>query len=174
MKRQLLLLQDVYNLGRKGEIVTARPGYVRNFLLPQEKAVIATKQTLKIREKLQKERALQAAVDKKDAEQLAELIKGKTLKITVKTDPAGHLYGSVGVKEIVRLFEEEGMVIERHHVKLPRPIKKSGNYTVDLVLNEGVSAAIALQVIGETEVHLPIEETPPPSAEEVPPAESEA
>jgi len=149
MKKQLLLVEDVHGLGRKGELVSARSGYIRNFLLPKGKAVIASKQTLRMRERLQKEREAQAAIDKEESEKMAGMINGKVFKTEVKIDPSGHLYGSVGVSDIIRIFDEEGMTLERHHVRLGKPIRKIGTYTIDLVLNEGVPASFDLQVMGE-------------------------
>ena len=73
--RKLLLLEDVRNLGRKGDLVQAKPGFVRNFLLPQKKALIADKQTIRLQDKLQEERIQQAVEDKKDADVLAKKTK---------------------------------------------------------------------------------------------------
>ena len=94
MQNQLLLLEDVRNLGRKGEIVRAKPGFVRNYLLPQEKALIADKRTLRLQSRLAEERAQQALDDKKNSEELARRLKGKILILTVKVDSQGHLYAA--------------------------------------------------------------------------------
>lgn len=149
MKQQLLLLQDVPKLGRKGEIVTAKPGYVRNFLIPQKKGVVATKATLRMRSRLQEEREAQAAIDRTESEKLAKVIRDKTLSITVKTDPMGHLYGSVTVMDLLKLLAEEGIELERHHVNVTKPIKKLGEYKIALTLNEGVETAFTLNIIGD-------------------------
>ncbi len=150
MKNQLLLLEDVANLGRKGDVVTAKPGFVRNFLLPKKKAVIASKETLRIRERLQEERAKQAAVDKEESLKLSKIIEGKTLEITVKVDNTGHLYGSVSASDVVELFSKEGLDLEKNNVILPAPLKKLGNHIVELKLKEGVPASVTVKVKGET------------------------
>ncbi|MCB1082368.1 MAG: 50S ribosomal protein L9, partial [Chlamydiia bacterium] len=130
-KTKLLLLEDVTNLGRKGELASAKPGFVRNFLLPQKKAVIADKRTIRMQEKLREEREVQAAADKKEAEALAKRLESKTLSITVKNDSQGHLYGSVASADIVKILEEqEGIKIERKHVLLLKPIKSLGVFDV--------------------------------------------
>jgi len=150
---QLLLLEDVINLGRKGDIVKAKPGFVRNFLLPKKKAVIADKRTVRLQERLKEERAKQAAKDKKESDAFAAKIKGTTLTMQVKTDKEGHLYGSVGPVEIVKLLEtEEEVVLERRHVILPKPFKLVGTYEVTLRLKEDVPATFFLKITSENQV----------------------
>ena len=149
MGNQLLLIEDVEDLGKKGEIVAVKPGYARNFLLPQQKAVIADKYTLRLQARLLEERAKQAVVDKKEAEGLAERINGMQLSIEVKVDAEGHMYGSVSVADILRLFEKEGIVLTRRSVLLAQPIKALGQATLNLKLKEGVPASCTLHVIRE-------------------------
>ncbi len=151
MKNQLLLVADVDDLGRSGEIVSVRPGYARNFLLPQKKAVVADKRTLRMQAKLQEERAKQAVVDKKDAEEQAEKINAMTLTHVVKVDQEGHMYGSVTAHDIVHLFEKEGIQLEKRNVVLPHPIKALGTHEIKLKLKEGVTAAFSLHIEGEAE-----------------------
>ena len=170
MKQQLLLLQDVPKLGRKGEIVTAKPGFIRNFLLPQKKGVIATKSTLRMRETLQAERAKQAESDRKDSEKLSKVIAEKVLTTKVKTDPVGHLYGSVAVSDILKILSAEGIELERHHVDMTKPIKKLGEYKIALTLNEGVPATFMLKV--ETDGVIVKKEEP--KVEETPAEEPQA
>lgn len=169
MQNQLLLLEDVYNLGRKGDIVKAKPGFVRNFLLPKKKAVVATKQALKIREKLQEERAKQAAEDKVIAEKLAQTIEGKVLETTVKVDRSGHMYGSVSASDLVKLFDAEGLELDKHNLVLPHPLKKLGNHRIDIKLKEGVMTHIFVKVKGEgliEKVEKPKAQEDSPEAEE--------
>ncbi|MCH9630929.1 MAG: hypothetical protein S4CHLAM37_09390 [Chlamydiia bacterium] len=151
MQNQLLLLEDVGKLGRKGDIVTAKPGFVRNYLIPQKKAVVATAHTLKLRARLQEERTKQAAVDKKEAEALAKVIEGRKLSTKVKVDPAGHMYGSVTAADIVNLFEKEGIELEKSYITLVHPIKTTGEHKVELRLKEGVPAHIIIEIVGEGE-----------------------
>lgn len=157
-KNQLLLLEDVINLGRKGDLAKAKPGFVRNFLLPQKKAVIADKRTIRIQERLKEERAKQAIQDKKDAEALALKLKEKRLTTTMKNDTQGHLYGSVASADIVALLEsQEGITLDRRSVILQKPIKKVGVFEISLKLKEGVEAVVKLKVEGE----IPLEEKKP-------------
>ena len=164
MRNQLLLIEDVEDLGRSGDVVSVKPGYSRNFLLPQKKAVIADNFTLRLQDKLKKERAKRAEVDRKDAEELAAKLEGMVLTSVVKVDPDGHMYGSVAAVDIVRLFEKEGIVLERRNVALLQPIKTLGEHTIQLKLKEGVPAQIILKI--ESDVPLkeraPQQEAPAP------------
>jgi len=156
VKTQLLLLEDVINLGKKGELTSAKPGFVRNYLLPQKKAVIADKRTIRMQEQLQAERAAQSAEDKKDSQALAVRLKEKTLTTKVKNDSQGHLYGSVASSDIVKLLkDQEGVTIERKNVILTKPFKTVGVFDVHLRLKEDVAATFKLKIEGETKVQEP-------------------
>lgn len=149
MKQQLLLLQDVEALGKKGDLVSAKPGYVRNFLLPKGMAVIASPNTIRKQEKLRAERAKQAVIDQKESEELAMQIEGKALEIRVKVDPEGHMYGSVSAADIAHLFQEQGLSIEKKSILVVKPIKETGVHKISLKLKEGVSATCQLTIIPE-------------------------
>jgi large subunit ribosomal protein L9 len=149
MKQQFLLLEDVEDVGRSGEVISAKPGFARNFLLPQKKAVLASPHTLRMQERLQQERSKKAAVDKKEAEDLATKLNGMTLTITVKVDPEGNLYGSVTQMDIVHLFEKEGVKLDRRNVLLPQHIKELGVKSLTLRLKEGVACNYTLNVESE-------------------------
>jgi large subunit ribosomal protein L9 len=173
MKQQLLLLDDVDGLGRSGDVVTAKPGFIRNFLLPQKKAVIADKNTLKMQARLKEEREKKAAVDRKEAEELAAKLAGVVISTEVKIDPEGKMYGSVTSLDIARLIQAEGYPIERKNVLLSHPIKNLGRHTVELKLKEGVPASFMLEVIPEggqlpvkEEAVAPIEEEPKETPEQ--------
>lgn len=148
-KGQLLLLSDVYGLGRKGDIVQAKPGYTRNFLLPQKKAVLATASTLRMRARLQEEREKQALEDKKESEALAKVLTGKAFTITTKVDRDGHMYGSVSARDIHKLLEENNIAVDKQAVQLPKPLKKLGTHSIALKLKEGVPANFTLNIHGE-------------------------
>jgi large subunit ribosomal protein L9 len=104
---------------------------------------------LRLQAKLKEERAKLAVIDQKEAEVLAERLSGLTLTTEVKVDPEGHMYGSVGILDIVRLFEKEGVQLEKRNIVLAHPIKALGVHTINLKLKEGVPAAITLQILNE-------------------------
>jgi large subunit ribosomal protein L9 len=145
-KNQLLLLADVDGLGRSGDVVSAKPGFIRNFLLPKKKAVIASKHTLQMQEKLQKERVKQAGIDRKDAEALAKILEDKLFEVEVKVDPDGHMYGSIAANDLVKIFEDEGLSVERKNFILLHPIKQIGEHSIPMRLKEGVGATCRLQI----------------------------
>ncbi len=149
MKQQLLLLQDVEALGKKGEIVSAKPGYVRNFLLPQGLAVIASPNTLRKQERLRAEREKQAVVDRKESEELAAQIEATPIDTKVKVDPEGHMYGSVSAGDVAQIFQERGIPVEKKYVQLTRPIKETGVHKIPMKLKEGITATCQLTIIPE-------------------------
>jgi large subunit ribosomal protein L9 len=151
-KYNILLLEDVINYGRKGDLVHVAPGFARNYLLPKKKALLANRVTIKMREKLQQERKVQAEIDRKESEKLAQKLEGKTFETTVKVDPEGHLYGSVTTHDIMEIVVREGFTIEKKHVALLHPIKQIGTYQVNLRLPEGVEVSIGLLVKPDREI----------------------
>lgn len=165
--KQLLLLEDVHGLGRQGDLATAKPGYVRNFLLPQKKVVVADKHTLKMQDKLLEEREKRAAVDRKESEALAAKLVDLCIKTEVKVDPEGKMYGSVSTTDIVHMLKVEGHSISRHNVLLATAIKETGSHKVPLKLKEGVIAFFKLEITPEGGFVAPIvEETPPVESQE--------
>ena len=157
MKQQLLLLQDVEALGQKGDVVSARPGYVRNYLLPQGLAVIASPNTLRKRERLSQERAKQAVIDRQEANELKTQVESMILETRVKVDPEGRMYGSVSALDIVNLYQQNGLPVEKRYVQMTRPIKETGVHKVPLKLKEGVPAICTLHIIPEGVASLGVE-----------------
>jgi large subunit ribosomal protein L9 len=164
MKNQLLLINDVDDLGRSGDVVSVKPGFARNFLIPQKKAVFATKGTLRMQEKLKAERAKQAVIDKREAEELAARIEGMVISTTVKVDPEGHMYGSVTVFDILELLKKEGFELERRSVQVPAPIKEIGAREINLKLKEGIPAKFTLRILAEGQPEVAAPSEPAPSA----------
>lgn len=150
MAAKLLLIDDVEALGRSGDIVTVRPGYARNFLLPQGFAMVADKNTIRMQAKLQEERKQKAIVDKKESELLAARMEGLVVTTTVKVDHDGHMYGSVTGADIAHLIQEQASIaLEKRSVQLKHAIKTTGDHTINIKLKEGVTSSITLQVVPE-------------------------
>ncbi|NGX33714.1 MAG: 50S ribosomal protein L9 [Candidatus Anoxychlamydiales bacterium] len=148
-KLKLLLLKDVEDLGRLGEIVAVKPGFARNYLLPKKAAVFATKNALKMQEKLQKERAVKSKEEKKEAEALAKIIEPMDLSITVKADVDGKMFGSVSAQDIATLFEVHSIKLTKKNIVLKKPIKEIGVYEIPILLKEGIETKITLKIVGE-------------------------
>jgi large subunit ribosomal protein L9 len=149
MKQQLLLLKDVDSLGKKGEIVNAKLGYIRNFLLPKGLAVTATANMLRKQDRLRAERDQQAIVDRKESEELAKQIETINLEIKVKVDLEGHMYGSVTPAHIAQLFQERGLPLEKKNIGITKPIKVTGVHKIPVKLKEGIELIVALHILPE-------------------------
>ena len=156
MANKLLLIKDVEDLGRSGDIVTVKPGFARNYLLPRGMAIVADKPSLRMQARLKAEREMQAALDKKEAETVASTIEGISLTKIVKVDHEGHMYGSVSTHDIVDLLlTNYNIVLEKSAVGLKHPIKTTGVHHVTIKLKEGVTASINVKVISDQEVVVP-------------------
>ena len=150
MANKLLLISDVDALGRSGDVVSVKPGYARNFLLPQGMAVIADKHALRMQARLQEERKKQAILDQKESQEQAAKIEVLTLSTTVKVDHEGHMYGSVTAGDIAHILQEQaGITLEKRMIQLKHAIKETGVHDIHLKLKEGVSSVFKLKVVPE-------------------------
>ncbi|ANH78746.1 50S ribosomal protein L9 [Candidatus Chlamydia sanziniae] len=152
MKQQLLLLQDVEGLGRSGDLVTARSGYIRNYLIPQKKAIIAGIGTLRLQTKLKEQRLLQAAADKAESEKLAELLKDIVLEFQVRVDPENKMYGSVTISDMIEAAANKNIpLLRKNFPHAHYAIKNLGKKRVPLKLKEEVTAILIVDVISDNE-----------------------
>lgn len=152
MAQKILLLEDVENVGRKGEITSVKPGYAYNFLIPQGFALVANRAALRRQAKLQEERRIRAEVDRKEALELAAKLEGELLEIEVKVDQEGHMYGSVSALDIVeRLKLKTGLELDKKMVQLKHPIKEVGVVDLTIRCKEDVTAQIHVKVYPKTE-----------------------
>ncbi len=151
MNSQLLLLEDVEYVGRKGDLVKVKAGHAHNYLIPRKKALFATKQTVLMQKRLQEERLQQAQKDRAAAELLAADISSLQVSVDVKIDAEGHMYGSVSATDIVRLLGEKGISVSKSSIALSHPIKTLGAHAISIKLKEGVLAKLNLHVLAEGE-----------------------
>lgn len=150
MAIKVLLLKDVEPQGRSGDLVSVKPGFYRNWLLPQGLAVVASAHALRQQTRLQEERKQKAIADKAEAESLAEKMSGHSVTTTVKVDQEGHMYGSVTAADIAHMMEQQlSIAIEKRFVHLAHPIKEVGVFEVPLRLKEGVTSSVTVKVIAE-------------------------
>lgn len=150
MATKLLLIEDVEALGRSGDIVNVKPGYARNFLMPQGYAVVADKNALRRQARLQEERQKRAIVDKQEADKIAASLENVTLTTIVKVDHEGHMYGSVSAHDVANLLLEQAKVeIEKRAVALKHPIKETGVHAITIKLKEGVTTQVTLKIVPE-------------------------
>lgn len=150
MAAKLLLIEDVEDLGRSGDIVSVRPGFARNFLLPRGFAVVADKGALRMQARLQEEREKRSALDKAEAEHSAGQLTTVVLSTIVKVDHEGHMYGSVSAHDVVELLQSQANIaLEKRSVVLKHPIKTLGVHKINVKLKEGVTASLTLKVMSE-------------------------
>ena len=146
---KVILREDVENLGSVGDIITVKPGYGRNYLLPRGLAVMASTKNLKELE--HQKRLIQARQErqKKDAHDLASRLGSISCTISRKTGEEEKLYGSVTARDIEEAVKEEGVSIDRKRILLDEPIKKLGMYTVPVKLHQEVTGNIKVWVVKE-------------------------
>jgi large subunit ribosomal protein L9 len=143
---EVILLQRVEKLGQMGETVRVKPGFARNYLLPQKKAIRATKEN---QERFQRERAQLEAQNLKrreEAERVAERVGGLSVVIIRQAGESGSLYGSVSARDIAEAATEAGLSITRQQVVLEHPIKSLGLAQVRVVLHPEVMLPITVNV----------------------------
>ncbi|MBQ8336455.1 MAG: 50S ribosomal protein L9 [Bacteroidaceae bacterium] len=147
---ELILKEDVINLGYKDDIVKVKDGYGRNYLIPTGKAVIATESAKKVLAENLRQRAHKLAKIKADAEELAKKLEGVSLTIATKVSATGAIYGSVGAIQIAEELAKLGFEIDRKIIAV-EAAKEVGAYTATVKLHKEVSVKIAYNVVAEAE-----------------------
>lgn len=145
---QLILTKDVDNLGRAGELVTVKPGYGRNYLLPRSMALTATKSNLAQLDHHRREIASQQAKLRTELEAEAEALKEAVVSIPRKIGSEGKMYGSVTTKDISEALSAQNVTLDRRLIKLSEPIKLVGEHTVEVRFSADVSVSIKVEIIG--------------------------
>lgn len=148
---KVVLRQDVETLGERGQVVTVKPGYARNFLLPKKLALPATPGNLKTFELHRKVWAAKEAREVEDARGFAAKLSGVTVTVSKKAGENNALYGSVTNSEIAELLLAKGFEIDRRKILLDEPIKTLGDHTVHVKIHRQVNAAVTVSVVAETE-----------------------
>ena len=143
---QVILLERIEKLGQMGDVVTVRSGYARNFLLPQEKALRATKENITFFETQKKQLEADNLKRKGEAEKIAKKLDGMVVAVIRQASEGGQLYGSVNTKDIASAVTEAGITIIRKQVHLDRSFKMLGLYPVKIVLHPEVSVFITMNI----------------------------
>lgn len=143
---ELILLQRVENLGQMGERVKVKPGYARNFLLPERKALRATKDNLARFEQQRAQLEAQNIKRREEAERVAERVHGLSVMIIRQAGESGSLYGSVSARDVAEATTEAGLTVSRQQVILEHPIKTLGLAQVRVVLHPEVSIPVVVNV----------------------------
>lgn len=146
---QVILKEDVINLGYKDDIITVKNGYGRNYLIPQGKAIMATESAKKVLAENLKQRAHKLEKIKQDAQALATKLEGVTLTIGAKTSSTGTIFGSVSNIQIAEALAKKGFDVDRKVIIIKDAVKEVGQYKALVRLHKEVSVEIPFEVISE-------------------------
>ncbi|MDP4240934.1 MAG: 50S ribosomal protein L9 [Bacteroidota bacterium] len=146
---EIILKEDVTNLGYKGDILKVKDGYGRNFLIPTKKAIVATASAKKMLAEDLKQRAHKLERIKNEAIELADKLKDLVLNVGAKTSTTGKIFGAVGPIQIADAFEKAGFNVDRKVIVLKDPIKEVGSYKATLKLHKEVTIDVAFEVVAE-------------------------
>ena len=163
---EVILKEDVANLGSRGDVVKVADGYGRNFLLPRKLALQATDANKAVIETMKSSAARRSASEKVQAEELVTKLEPVVLSFTRKTGDGGHLFGSVTSADIAADLATKGFEIDRRKIVLNEPLKSIGEFSVAIKLHREVTAQVKVQVVAEATA----EETAEPAAEATEPA----
>ena len=143
---QIILQEDIEKLGARGDVVSVKEGYARNFLLPRKLALEASPGNLKRLEKIRTSLAKRTATEREGAEKQAELLKDVTLTFSRKAGENDQLFGSVTAGDIAEALATQGFEIDKRRIQLAEPIKVVGQYEITAKLVHGVAAAFKVNV----------------------------
>lgn len=146
---QVILREDVPNLGRPGDVVKVRDGYARNYLLPRQLAIEADAGNLRVFEHQKRIGLARREAKKKDALKLKEKIEAVAITLTARAGEEGKLFGSVTNIDIERALRDQGIIVERRRIMLAEPIKQLGEFTLAVRIDAEVEAALKLSVTAE-------------------------
>jgi len=148
---EIILKQDIENLGHKDDIVTVKPGYARNFLIPQGMAIAATKTNRKVLDEIKRQRSYKEEKILEEAKTLAKAIENTTVKIGAKAGTSGKIFGSVNDIQIANALKEKtGFDIERKMVHVDgESVKELGNYKATVKVHKDVEVEINFEVVEE-------------------------
>jgi large subunit ribosomal protein L9 len=143
---QIILQEDIDKLGNRGDVVTVKPGYARNFLLPRKLAIEATSGNMKALERIRTSLSKKTATEMDAAQKQAELLNGVSIKFTRKTGENDHLFGSVTSADVAEGLAAQGFKIDKRQVQLTEPIKALGEYPVAIKVFRDITASVNVHV----------------------------
>ena len=143
---QIILQEDVEKLGHRGDVVTVKPGYARNFLLPRKLAVEATSGNLKAIEKIRTSLAKKTATELDAAQKQAGLINGVSLNFTRKTGENDQMFGSVTSADVAESLAGQGFKVDKRQIHLAEPIKTIGEFPLTVKVFRDITATVNVHV----------------------------
>jgi large subunit ribosomal protein L9 len=144
---KVILTDEIRGLGTRGDIVTVKDGYARNFLIPKKLAREASTGNLKSVEQEKKKWALLANQEKEVAQKAADAVKGIKITIQKRVGETGQLFGSVTANEIADALVAKGVAVEKRRIELDHPIKSLGTHDVEVRLHRDVTAHLQVEVV---------------------------
>ena len=145
----IILKQGVKGLGDKNDIVSVKPGYARNYLIPQGLALVASESNRKSVAETERQQARKLAKNKEDAQTLGNQLAALTLEIRTKAGESGKIFGAVTPIQIAEALKEKGFEVDRRNITLPADLKMLGEYTISVYLHKEVQPEIKLNVVEE-------------------------
>lgn len=146
---EVILKQDIKNLGDKNDLVKVRPGYGRNFLIPKGYAIIANETNKKILTETKKQQSFKEEKIKKAAETAANSLKTMIVKIGAKVGEKGKIFGSVNAIQLADSMKKLGIEVDRKNIHLNEDIKSIGSYTADVKLHKEITVKVTFEVVEE-------------------------
>ncbi len=146
---EVILKEDVANLGHRGDVVKVADGYGRNFLLPRKLAMQATEANKNVIEQMKAAAARRSATEKAQAQELVVKLEPVVLSFTRKSGENGQLFGSVTSADIAGDLAAKGFDVDRRKIQVSEPLKSLGDYTVAIKLHREVTAHIKVQVVAD-------------------------
>ncbi len=154
---EVILKEDVANLGHRGDVVKVADGYGRNFLLPRKLAIQATEANKAVIETMKAAAARRSATEKVQAEELAAKLASVALSFTRKSGESGHLFGSVTSSDIATGLAAQGFELDRRKIALGDALKSTGEFDIAIKLHREVTAHIKVNVLADLEEQAPAE-----------------
>src|SRR3954468_24654087 len=146
---KVILQEDIDKLGHRGDVVTVKPGYARNFLLPQKLAIEATLGNMKALERIRTSLAKKTATELDAAQKQAALLNGVELRFTRKTGENEQMFGSVTTEDVAESLAAQNFKVDKRQVQLPEAIKALGEYPVTIKVFRDVTAQVKVYVSKE-------------------------
>ncbi len=146
---EIILKEDIQNLGHKNDIIEVKNGYGRNYLIPQGLAILATPSAKKVHAENLRQRAHKEEKVKNEALEVAKTLEGKSFTIGAKASSTGKIFGSVNTIQIAEALTKEGFNVERKNISMKDDAKEVGTYTATVKLHREVKVDISVEVVAE-------------------------
>ena len=146
---EVILKEDIANLGHKNDIVAVKNGFGRNYLIPQGFAILATSSAKKVHAENVRQRAHKEAKIKNEALEVAKKLEGKVIALGAKASSTGKIFGSVNTIQIAEALTKEGFTVERKNISIKEDVKELGKYTATVKLHREVKVEISFEVVAE-------------------------